>query len=146
MLIDAYKEAGVIDTVKVVPIPKGRNHVQVRLENLGDLYDSNSKTANISISRIAYALWGNANIIPQTENQPVIKIEELSLTGNMAIKEMWSRKIKWATVDDDSTEFPQSAVDYDFDGYNVTLEPQRIRVFSLKYSVESVDGQDLFLY
>lgn len=43
-----------------------------------------------------------------------LQIDELSLTGNMKLGEMWSRKIKWSTLDDDSMEYPMSAVDYEF--------------------------------
>lgn len=50
------------------------------------------------------------------------------------MKEMWLRKIKWATVDDEKDDFPKSAIDYEFTENSVKLEPQRIRVFSLKFT------------
>lgn len=39
------------------------------------------------------------------------------------MKEMWLRKIKWATVDDEKDDFPKSAIDYEFTENSVKLEP-----------------------
>lgn len=135
-LAEAYKSAGVVNTVKVVHVPKWKNHLNVRLENLADLYDSNSKTEVVDLHAIADALWKSGNMGNPSAAYDGLQIEELSLTGNMKIEEMWSRKIKWATVDDGNYEYPRSAVDYDFTPTQVKLEPQRIRVFSLKYTPE----------
>lgn len=131
----SYLQAGVTDTVKVVHIPRGKNQVQLRLQNLADLYDSNSQTETVDLSIIADALWNAGNMGKPVKYQD-LQISELSLTGNMELKEMQSRKIKWSTVDDDKEDFPQSAIDYEFTTTSVTLEPQRIRVFSLKYTSE----------
>jgi len=57
----------------------------------------------------------------------------------MLIDEMKARKIKWQTVDDGNEEFPRSAVEEEFTPDLVTLEPQRIRVFSLKFTPKSTD-------
>lgn len=118
----------------MVHVPKYKNHVVVRLQNLADLYDSNSKTEMINLQEIAQALWKNGNMGNPTAAFDDLQIDELSLTGNMKLEEMWSRKIKWATLDDDSNEYPVQAVDYDFTPSQVKLEPQRIRVFSLKFT------------
>lgn len=134
-LVEAYKKAGVVNTVKVVHMPRWKNSIQLRLQNLADLYDSNSETATVDLAAIADALWNAGNMGNPVTYQD-LEIKELSLTGNMELKEMWARKIKWATVDDDKEDFPESAVDYDFTPSQVKLEPQRIRVFSLKYSVD----------
>ena len=136
-LAEAYKSAGVANTVKVVHVPKWKNHLVVRLQNLADLYDSNSKVEVVNLHAIADALWKSGNMGNPSAAYDGLQIEELSLTGNMKIEEMWSRKIKWATVDDDgSSEYPQSAVEYEFTPTQVKLEPQRIRVFQLKYTPE----------
>lgn len=128
-----YKRAGVVDTVKVVHVPKARNLVNVRLENLADLYDSNHQTYKINLSGIAKALWKSANALNPVDFE-ALEINELSLTGNMLLEEMKARKIKWQTVDDDKDEFPRSAVEQEFTPDVVTLEPQRIRVFELKFT------------
>ena len=121
--------------MKVVHLPRGKNHIHLRLQNIDDLYDSNSKTATVDLSLIAEALWTAGNSDKPIKYQD-LQIDELSLTGNMYLKEMMARKIKWATVDDDKDDFPQSVVEYDFTPTQVQLEPQRIRVFSLKYTAE----------
>lgn len=114
----------------MVHVPKWKNHLVVRLQNLADLYDSNSKVEVVNLHAIADALWKSGNMGNPSAAYDGLQIEELSLTGNMKIEEMWSRKIKWATVDDDgSSEYPQSAVEYEFTPTQVKLEPQRIRVF-----------------
>ena len=132
-LAKAYKMAGVVDTVKVVHVPKARNLVHVRLENLADLYDSNSKTYSIHLHGIADALWNSANALNPVAYSG-LEVTELSLTGNMLLKEMKARKIKWMTVDDDREEFPRSAVEEEFTPAAVSLEPQRIRVFALQFT------------
>ena len=69
---------------------------------------------------------------------PTWDISEMSLTGNMYLKEMMERKIKWKTVDDKET--PElSKLDYSTDFDKITLEPQRIRVFdvTMPYTDES---------
>lgn len=49
-LSEMYKSAGVVDAVKVVHIPKGRNVIQIRLTNLADYYDSpKSKAATVNL-------------------------------------------------------------------------------------------------
>lgn len=109
--------------------------MHLRLQNLADLYDSNSETEYVDLDRIADALW-NAGNMAKPANYQDTKINELSLTGNMEIGEMMSRKIKWPTVDDDKNDFPKSAIDYEINTSKVTLEPQRIRVFSVRYITE----------
>jgi len=57
ILSAAYKDAGVVDAVKVVHVPKSKNHVHLRLQNLADWYDSNAKTQKVDLEMIADALW-----------------------------------------------------------------------------------------
>lgn len=57
----SYKDAGVLNTVKVVHIPKEMNLIHVRLENLGDLYDTDSQLHTVDLSKIADAIWVSAN-------------------------------------------------------------------------------------
>lgn len=98
----------------MVHVPKYKNHIVVRLQNLADIYDSNSRTQVINIHAIADALWKSGNMGNPNSGYDDLQIDELSLTGNMKLQEMWSRKIKWTTVDDESDEYPMSAVDYEF--------------------------------
>ena len=59
----------------------------------------------------------------------------MSLTANMPLKEMKSRKIQWKTVDDDMLASAKK-LDYSKDVSSVTLEPQRIRVFKVVLQAE----------
>ena len=52
-----------------------------------------------------------------------ITITELSMSGNMRLFEMLSRKTKWKTVDDGKPGFVKRRITYDQDFTNVTLEP-----------------------
>ena len=81
---------------------------------MADIYDSNSRTVQINLHTIADALWKSGNMGNPNAGYDDLQIDELSLTGNMKLGEMWSRKIKWSTLDDDSMEYPMSAVDYEF--------------------------------
>lgn len=130
------KDAGVVDTVKVLPIPKSKNHIHLRLQNMADLYDSNAKTYQVSVSAIAAALWRQANQLKPVDFSS-IKITEMSLSGNMDIKEMRARKIHWITRDD--AKLAASSVNYEFCPDHVQVEPQRIRVFSIEYGSKMED-------
>ena len=87
-------------------------------------------------------MWDSANgANPVKVHQ--IDIKEKSLTGNMDLKEMLDRKIKWKTVDDDLSL--GGKMTYHFDGEYVDLEPQRIRVFEVTFTPESQDEVVAFL-
>ena len=59
---NTFKSFGIKETVKLVMIPKGRNQILLRIENIGDIYDNNSKTYNVSLLNILDSLWKSANI------------------------------------------------------------------------------------
>ena len=48
---------GIKETVKLVMLPKGRNQILLRIENIGDIYDKNSKKNNVSVIKILDSLW-----------------------------------------------------------------------------------------
>lgn len=108
IISEGFKKAGIVDTVKIVHVPKGKNHIHVRLQNLADLYDSNSKTYKVSVATIADTLWKYANSLSPVDY--TMDIKEMSLTGNMELKEMWDRKIQWKYADkpnsSNTEEFP----------------------------------------
>ena len=70
-----------------------------------------------------------------------MEIIEKSMTGNMAIEEMWDRKIQWQTMDDDIKRGPKINKEKDFK--NVKLELQRIRVFDV--SIKATQEIESFL-
>lgn len=56
-------------------------------------------------------------------------ITEVTMTGNMEISEMRSRKVQWKTRDDDHLNKVELSYSDDFDA--VKLELQRIRTFKV---------------
>jgi len=142
------KAAGIEDTVKLILVPKGRNRLAVRLENIADLYDKEGKTHQVDIKMALSALWKEANAGGDAQLQDVI-YEETSLSGNMPVKEMWARKIKWTTAAG-GDQF--KAANADFTSISstsssslVALEPQRIRVFRVEFVPKSAKGNTLFM-
>lgn len=82
--------------VKLVTFPIAKNTFQIRVENMDDMYYSQS----VNLTAIATALWNSANA---EHPSPIgtIKMKELALGANLDIQEMRSRKINWHTRDDD---------------------------------------------
>lgn len=87
----------------------------------------------MNILSIAKNLWKSANSNSDLNLQNVKQnIQEMSITGNMPLKELRERKVQWRTVDDDDTSINMAELNYDVND-TVSLEPQRIRVFKVKY-------------
>jgi hypothetical protein len=84
ILTDGYKDAGIVDSVKVVHVPKAKNLIHLRLENLADLYDSNAKNYTIDLEKLANSIWLTANAKKPVDYK-TMEIKEMSLTGNMEI-------------------------------------------------------------
>lgn len=126
----AMRYAGIKDKVKMVSMPLSRNTISVRLENLADNQDlgETAKKQRVAFKWLLEQMWQSAN-----KENPVelseIQIKEKSLTGNMDLKEMLDRKIKWNTKD-----VSTSRISYEFDGEYVDLEAQRIRVFHVTFA------------
>lgn len=99
-LSKALREAGVSETVKMVSFPIGMNKFALRLENL----NTEGSDAHVNIEDLTKAMWTQANIKHPREIESV-KIQEMSLTGNMPLSEMQNRKIHWNTVDDAKLNF-----------------------------------------
>ena len=112
-------------------MPTYKNKITVRLENLADVYDEKATTQRVALKWLLGKMWESANLA-----NPVmlhkLDIKEKSLTGNMDLKEMLDRKIKWKTVDDSKSTFGK--ISHKFDGEYVDLEPQRIRVFEVTFT------------
>jgi hypothetical protein len=58
-------------------------------------------------------------------------LTETSVTGNMPVEEMQSRRLKWKTVDDGKYE--DCKINYKMDGEIIDLEPMRMRTFMLEF-------------
>jgi len=131
------KAAGVTGEVKYVAMPLNKNSLLFRFENLADVYDGHAKIATVKIEDVFNAFYMEANSGALPEN---IDWTEMSLTANMPLKEMQSRKIQWKTVDDDKLE--KKPMDMN-DGATINLEPQRIRVFKVDFTPKSSDSKFL---
>jgi hypothetical protein len=89
--------AGVTDLVKLVTIPQEANKIRVRLENLGDFLVKGAQTQSVDLEAVITALVNDSNA---EKVDFEMEINEKSMTGNMDIDEMWTRKIQWQTMDD----------------------------------------------
>ena len=101
-------------------VPKGRNKILLRLENIADKFD-NAATEKIDLGLLAQSLWQRAN--PCGPEYASVSVEEMSLTGNMPVKERLQKHMTWQTGFKAETLDQSSGV----------LEPQRIRVYLLNY-------------
>lgn len=90
------KNSGIEGSIKLVTMPLAKNKILARIENVADLYDGKQESKMVKTS-FAQALLKSGNVQPQDMD---VQFRELSLTGNMDIKEMLDRKIHWRTMDD----------------------------------------------
>ena len=128
--------------------PLGKNKIQLRLENIYDLFDTDgnpnspdversSKPYFIDMYKFARALWQEAN--PSSHHNVQMTIRELSLSGNQLASdnEKWknTHQKKWVGKDDSSR--PVFKAPADINGLRgVALEPQRIRTFEVTFKVD----------
>ena len=119
----ALEAAGVTNTVKLVVIPKEKDVLFFRLENLGDL-DSGVGSVMVELEAIVDAFQLAAKTVSDR-----VSIVETSITGNMRIEEMRARKFHWKTADESvATSSPIDGVS------SVSLKPLEIRAFIVDYS------------
>lgn len=115
--------AGVVNTVKMVVIPKEKDVLFFRLENLADL-DSGVGTIDVNLQMVADAYQ---KVASTTSRQ--FEIVETSITGNMKIEEMRARKTHWKTAHQSvAASNPIEIVSA------VSLKPLEIRAFLVDYS------------
>jgi len=138
-LSEDLKNAGIVDTVKYVSIPKAKNEVYLRIENLADLVDWDAKALDVDVKALLNALLKSANgALPQG----IWQITPMSLTGNQSLADMRSKKIQWKTVDD--TTVADKELDFDLSADKpVSLVPQRIIAYNAKFV--PAEGEILFL-
>ena len=74
--------AGFTSEMKLELFTLGRNNLMMRVENIGDIFNSNGKVTyqNVDIDYLAANLFDLVNGFPICANK--IEIEETSLTGN----------------------------------------------------------------
>ena len=77
------------DLVNMVSFPLAKNKILVRIENLADIYDDNDSekaVKKVQMDQLMTEMYQYSN--NNYGLKPEIKIEELSLSGNMPITEM----------------------------------------------------------
>ena len=96
--------AGFTSEMKLELFTLGRNSLMMRVENIGDIFNTKGKVTyqNVDIQYLAVGLFELVNGYPISASQAII--EETSLTGNQPYDVMVQNKIKWTTVDDVATE------------------------------------------
>ena len=110
----------------------GRNKILMRVENIADTFDSQGTLVyqQVNLKTLVDGLFTlvNGDQLPFTS-----VVTELSLTGNQSYEEMAGKRLHWKTVDDSNskTEAPADTNDV------IQLQQQRIRVFSVEYTVGS---------
>jgi hypothetical protein len=82
-------KSGISGSVKIVPIPLKRNKILFRLENLDD-----TESFFVNSTLVVQSFWSAANNL----DLPPFKLTETSVTGNMDLEEMQSRRLKWQTA------------------------------------------------
>lgn len=97
----ALKEAGIVDTVKMITTPLAKGKFLLRLSNLADVADADAETKKVNKTQVIEAMWkeGNKNNAQAEMNQ--FTVVETSITGNIKMEDMRSRRLQWETVDDD---------------------------------------------
>ena len=148
-------------SVKYVVFPVSRNQLWLRLENIGDRFDTdrfpnnfdpNDTTIRFPLDQFARNLFARANWnTPAAKyNLTNILYQELSLTGNQLYSEVNAGKTNWRIQGQpNATLSPFSpATEYTM----IELPQQRIRMFnvtylvSLKQSEEKMEQDKSFLY
>ena len=104
----------------------------IRFSNLADRFDAQGQqTRFFDILTFAqkFILDANSGKAPEITS---VKIEELSLSGNMWWSEVAEHHLqyKWRGEDDHTYLFPMRVVDTET---QIALEPQRIRQFRFTY-------------
>jgi hypothetical protein len=120
--------AGFTSEMKLELFTLGRNNIMMRVENIGDIFNTNGQVTyqTVDIDYLATSLFDLVNGYPISSE--FVTIEETSLTGNQPYELMVKNKIKWVTADDVAPKTTHQSE-------GVTLQQQRIRVFKVTYNV-----------
>ena len=80
--------------------PLDLNAIMLRIENIGDLFNSKGQVQyqTINMLQLASGLFESVNGYQINDN--LITIEETSLTGNQPYDQMVLNKISWRTTED----------------------------------------------
>lgn len=109
----------------------GRNSLLMRIENIGDIFNSNGVVipAAVDLKGLANGLFAHVN---GDDISATVEITELTISGNMPIDYMTETKIQWATEDDAFVTRAAPSMNDTTDV--IVLQQQRIRVFEVNYT------------
>ena len=112
----------------------GRNSILLRVENIGDTFDSYGRVLyqTVRIRELVDQLY---KVVNGDSASFTATIQELSLSANMPLQEMLNRKIQWQTVDDATVTLDESDSGLESDFTIINLQQQRLRVFKVDYTV-----------
>jgi hypothetical protein len=98
--LDALLKAnGFTNEMKLELFSMGRLSVMMRVENIGDIFNTNGQvtSAQVNLEQLAKDLF----VMMNGENvEFVAGITELTLSGNQSYKTMAANKLKWTAVED----------------------------------------------
>jgi hypothetical protein len=81
--------------MKLELFPLGRNSIMMRIENIGDIFNTQGVLTyqTVKIYDLAIGLFELVN--DSTIDMALVEVQETSLTGNQSYEEMLSKKIRW---------------------------------------------------
>ena len=137
--------------------PVDRNHLYLRLENIGDCFDTDrwnfspaDTTIHFPLDQFARTLFAKANWnTPSSKfNLTDVLYQEMSLTGNQLYSDVNAGKTNWRIQGKENATLSPFAPATNFS--MIDLPQQRIRMFNVTYIVEvnqsSEDIAQAFLY
>jgi hypothetical protein len=127
----AFRQSGLTGEMKLELYAAGKNALLMRIENIGDTFDSAGDViySTVNVNKIATDLFTIAN--DGADHKFTIEIEETSLTANQSYDAMRNGRLKWKTVNDIASCEPGPE---DFTA--MSFQQQRIRTFKVRYQVE----------
>lgn len=115
--------------IKFVTFPLDKFKIVLRVENIGDMFDTDNtlQVSYVKLYDLANYLWAQSN-----ENAALkgINIKETTLSGNQNYEEGQAARSKWKT-EDDSNQGPAQPADKA--NWEIALQQQRIRQFTVEF-------------
>lgn len=131
---------------RLVLFPVDKNMVLVRVQNSADKFDMVAPELTVNMDKLAFDMWNSAN--PGDDRIMTPYIKEVSLSANMAYKEILERreKMQWKARDDEllraklegDPELKELHENTHSDDPTtaITLVPQAIRAFVIKFEAK----------
>ena len=144
-VVERQSEIGDFDgDLKIHLLPLGHLSIQIRLQNLADLFDGTPETTPMfDLLSYAQGLFKQAN--PSVaESDFSISVRERTLSNSMDYSKWADQKIHWKTVEDSTKNGEISYPEDREKDAVIALQPQRIRLFQVDFKMLT-DATSLFL-